>query len=318
MEDRSIMPAKAAEAGYFCFVDVDSKLHMRSLFSEQEIDADNRLVTYDERHDPQWLVGSLDRSVVSLCRYRYPDRDRTIFVSLTNEGEVGFIGRHEGFYERIPGAGMRAPGATRHGQMTKIRQIGARLYACGFGGQIYRRDAPGEWAPIDDGIRGPPTFENVLCLEDIDGPDERNIYVAGSLGGSGVVAAFDGARWRSVPTNRDLYAILIGTDATVWVAGKFGALLHGNSQDGFEDRSDPRFTAKVLSLAWFEGQLYLGTRSGLAVRDGDRVVPVETGLTPPLSDAHAIDAVDGVLWVFGYKSVARFDGARWKRYTPPR
>ena len=306
------MPAKAAEAGYFCFVDVDYDLHMRSLFSDHEIDADNRLVTYDEFDDPPWLVEPLDRAVVSLCRFRYPDRDRTIFVSLTDEGEVGFIGRQEGFYERIPGAGMRAPGATRHGLMARVRQIGTRLYACGFGGQVYRRDAPGAWVAIDDGVRRPPTFNDTLSLEDINGPHEHDMYVVGT---GGTVAVFDGVRWSlaNVPTQRDLRTILVEADTSVWLAGKQGALLCGNSRDGFQDRSDPRFTAEVLSLALFEGRLYLGTRDGIAVLDSNRVVPIETGLQPPLGDAHIIDAVDGVLWAFGYYGVARFDGTRWVR-----
>ena len=86
---------------------------------------------------------------------------------------------------------MRAPDATGHGKMAKIKQIGARLYACGFGGQIYRRDAPGTWIPIDDGVRGPPTFANTLSLEDIDGPNEKEIYVVGN---DGYAAWFDGRR----------------------------------------------------------------------------------------------------------------------------
>jgi hypothetical protein len=313
MSRRIIMPAKAADAGYFCFVEVDSDLHRQSLFAERELDADARLVTYDELHEPSWLVEPLDRSVVSLCRYRYPDRERSIFVSLTDEGYVGFIGREEGFYERIPGAGMREPDATGHGKMSRIKQIGAHLYACGFGGQIYRRDAPGTWIPIDDGVRGPPTLTNTLSLEDIDGPNEEEIYVVGN---DGYAAWFDGRRWRRLdtPGEDNLYALLPRPDGSVWIAGRRGRLLNGDCRAGLRDRSDPEFDAEVLSLAWFDNRLYLGTRRGLAVLDGQRISFVETGLERPIKDAHAVDAVDGALWVFGYEDIACFDGARWRHH----
>ena len=99
----------------------------------------------------------------------------------------------------------------------------------------------------------------------------------------------------------------------VWIAGRRGRLLNGDCRAGLRDRSDPEFDAEVLSLAWFDDRLYLGTRRGLAVFDGRRISLVETSLERPLKDAHAVDAVDGALWVFGYEGIACFDGVRWRR-----
>lgn len=47
------------------------------------------------------------------------------------------------------------------------------------------------------------------------------------------------------------------------------------------------------------------------------VVPCTTGLTPELQDAHVLEAKDGVLWSFGFKDLAWFDGKQWTRVDHP-
>lgn len=308
MNKRHICSAKAAERDYFCFVDVDDE--------EFDIDPfvpDQMLRTYDSQHAGTWHVEPLDRSIASICRYTYPDRDRSIFVSLTVEGEVGFIGKQEGFYERIPGAGLQADDADGYGYMRRIRQIGGDLFACGLSGQVYRRSRPNDWRHLDAGLLLPPSSSEVRMLEDVNGSAADDLY---AVGNDGLVFHFDGATWQRVkiPTDEWLHAIHVENTNKIWICGRNGTLLEGNAHDGFTDRSDVRDNDTFVSIAPFAGKLYLGRETGVSIYDGTSIQQISTGLRPELRDGHLVDAVDGVLWSFGYSDIARFDGVAWKRY----
>jgi hypothetical protein len=42
-----------------------------------------------------------------------------------------------------------------------------------------------------------------------------------------------------------------------------------------------------------------------------------SNLQPDLKDTHMPEAKDGILWSFGLKDLARFDGKRWTRVDHP-
>ena len=42
-----------------------------------------------------------------------------------------------------------------------------------------------------------------------------------------------------------------------------------------------------------------------------------TDLKPDLKDTHMLEAKDGILWSFGFKDLAWFDGSRWTRVDHP-
>ena len=307
MTERHIFSARAAERDYFCFTDVDREQWRIDPFVPEQI-----LKTFDGMHAPPWVAEPLDRCIVSICRYKYPDRDRSIFVSLSYEGDVGFIGKEEGYYEKIPGAGIDSDDA-EHGSMDRIRQIGQRLYAIGMNGQIYRREGPGNWIHIDEGILSPRKGEGPLLLEDINGASESSIFI---IGNRGFVRWFDGQEWTriEVPTEEWLYAIHVEDADNIWICGKNGTLLRGNERIGFSDVSRIQDNDEFLSIAGYQGKIYLGTQNGVSVYDGHRIEPVDMGLKPKLRNGHFVDAVDGVLWSFGYSDIARFDGTTWVRF----
>lgn len=308
MTSRSIYSAKAAEKDYFCLTDVESEGRRRDPYEPNHI-----LKTYDSQHVPVWIAEPVDLCVVSIARYKYQDRDRTIFVSLSSEGDVGFIGKEEGFYEKILGTGLGSDEAEGYGYMRKIRQIGEDLFACGHSGQIYRRFDPGTWQAIHDGVVLPTTSKEVLILEDINGFDAEHVFTVGQ---GGFVAFSDGKTWRriDVPTDEWLHAIHVESVDVVWICGRNGTLLRGNERLGFVDLSRIQDNDTFLSIAGFGGKLYLGRAAGVSIYDGFSIQEVTTGLSPELRDGHFVDAVDDVLWSFGYTDIARFDGARWLRY----
>jgi hypothetical protein len=255
-----------------------------------------------------WSESESHANIVSVTRYKYPERDRQILVALTAEGHVGFFGKEEGFYEKIPGAGLYADDAEGRGYMGAIRQIGDRLYACGRG-QLYLREAPARWERVEAVVKD-------VVYEDVNGPNEKSIYLVGQTG----VAHWNGTdRFEELatPSSSWLQRIYVQDEKTIWICGARGTLLLGNHVDGFRDVAPGSSSERLLSVARFEERLYLASHTGLHVLDGEHIRKVSTSLVPDLVDGHIVDVIDGVLWSVGYRDIARFDGRRWERVDLP-
>jgi len=241
--------------------------------------------------------------------------------------------------------------AYKNGFLYKLKYIEPHIYAVGSGGQIYSRTKDGLWHVLDIAILDKAQnddmtwmleyLHNPTLLNDpeinkkyldrifsnstklflfIAGVSEKALYFGGEQA-KGILYFWDGTRCSrlDLPTEKALREILIAPDGTVWICGREGLLLRGRDQR-FEVALDLGSQPRFASLAWFKDRLYLGSSSGpsaLFVYDGRGVVPVNTGLTPELEDAHTLEAVDDVLWVVGMKSLARFDGTTWERIPVP-
>ena len=284
----------------------------RSAWSADPFDPSCRIRYWVEGRATPWSDSPVSANIVSAARYRYPDRDRQIQVVLTPEGDVGFFGKEEGYYERIPGAGLHADDAVGWGYMNSIRQIGACLWACGQSGQVYRRAARDTWEHMDEGVLEASAAGRDGIFGDVNGPHELSVYIAGQRGA---------VYWRgkepfrqvAAPTSAWLNNILVEDEGALWICGDGGTLLRGNHHDGFTAVAAGDTRESFLSMAIFQERLYLASASGLWVLDGDRIEKVQTSLCPDLSNGHVLDAVDGALWFIGYRDIARFDGQRWER-----
>lgn len=309
MEDnkRIIVTASAAERDYFFIADTSAAAWQIDPFEPDQV-----YRIYDSQHPGLWHITPVNRCIVSICRYTYPDRDRTIFVTLSAEGEVGFVGKQEGFTEKIHEAGLHADDAKGYGYMRAIRQIGTDLFACGHSGQVYRRTSPGTWQHVDAGLLLPIESNDVLMLEDIRGTGPDRLFVAASNG----LHFSDGKGWHrlALPADEWLHAVLIEDADTVWACGRNGTLLKGNERQGFADLSRIEDNETFLSIARYGDRIYLGHDEGVSIFDGKKIDAVPVALKPKLRDGHLVEAVDGVLWSFGYSDIARFDGTSWKRY----
>ena len=264
-----------------------------------------------------WSHNDVPASIVSVTRYRYPDRDRTIQVALTAEGDVSFIGREENYWEKIEGAGLDSDDAKGWGLMNAIRQVGDTLFACGQGGQVYERESRDRWKHIDAGLLRPLPGGKSVIFEDVNGPHEEALYVVGQEGS----AYYRGKKGKfeelGLPTSAWLQKILVKDEKTVYLCGSGGALVVGNAVDGFKEVTPGETNEGLLSMALFEDRLYVASERAVYVVDGDRLHRVRTSLTPDLVDAHVLDAVPGALWSVGYQDVARFDGQGWERFDLP-
>lgn len=216
-------------------------------------------------------------------------------------------GRRE---EKIPGAGAE-PGEL--GYLHKITEIAGKLYACGVAGQVYRRD-PAGWVHFDEGVldpKGPPQALDLYC---IDGTDDNNIYAVGQRG---VAWHYDGNGWNreQLPTTKSLEWVRCVSPDKVCVCGD-GGLLFVGSHGRWKEYAVAPMKPHFWCVEDHEGTIYLAATDGLYRLAGDRIFPVDTGLTPA-PDGYRLHAVGGVLWSFGADQICFLDGKGWTSLKHP-
>ena len=286
----------------------------------------SRVITYDEQDEHIWSFHEEDQVVVAILRWTNRTDDQDCFVTLSEEGDLAYMDADD-HSEKIPGAGVWSEDAEKWGYMSALKQIGEHLYACGGAGQVYKRQGPDDWVHMDEGIlQSPDVSERLLPLA-IDGSNETDIYLAGSISASGLppfVFHWNDSVWRKLPLPESaerITNIYVESEQRIWMCGANGTLLLGNAQDGFRNLSSVEDNQLFLSLCKFQDKIYLGSNLGLFVYDpADPITGIRkvlTGLTPELQDANIVDSVDDVLWSIGPKDITRFDGAKWERIHHP-
>lgn len=188
------------------------------------------------------------------------------YAFLSAEGEVHHSARPTQYLEVIPGTGSDGANNRFYGYIYSLRQIGARLYACGAGGQIYVREARNNWSMMTDkllfdpraereAIRSAPdtndpgyvawllrSLENPasrnIFFNDMQGLSESAIYLCGEVGpGTKPVLCFwDGKTLEELKVplaEAALTGIYIENEESVWVCGREGVILHGSRNRGF-------------------------------------------------------------------------------------
>ncbi len=282
----------------------------------------------------EWVWNDYDWTVVSVCY----DPLRDLRCVLSREGEVNIYGpggEPDATFQ-IPEAGVFGKSAKGLGFVNRIRAIGGQLYVCGQSRQIWRSDFNGphltscKWTDLAGAIRQSPPAElpidpelldqwldehNAVDFVDVDGTGDADIYVVGDEAWH-----WEGRSWQQIclPNDLPLNAIKMVSPDMVFVAGR-GGLLVGNAIDGFSTATSVTTEENFTSIEWFEGKLYLASPAGLHVYDlkTRTIVRCRTRLAPELQDAHSLEARDGVLWSFGLKDIARFDGYAWVRIDHP-
>ena len=286
-------------------------------------------VHYHDRPERPWTKHDVEWWTVGLAMSRTAD-GALMYCALSQEGDVELIAHGQQTFEKIADAGVWSHGNKGYGYVSNLRQIGGHLYACGSGGQVYRRNGVDGWVHVDAGLLQDrealaADWVERLLLVAIDGAVEDDLYACGSQPGEtgyeGVLFHGNGATWTpvAVPRLKQLNAIYVESALRVWLCGIDGALLVGNHADGFEDWSDTAQGQLFHDLTMFEDTLYLASNKGLFAYDGRRrrVVRVKTGLTPEPKSLIMIDHADGVLWGVGGKDIVRFGGRRWTRIDHP-
>lgn len=286
-------------------------------------------VHYHDRPERPWIQHEVPWWTVGLAMSCATDGAQ-MHCALSQEGDVELIARGQQVFETIADAGVWSPGNKGYGYLSDLRQIGGHLYACGSGGQVYRRRGADDWIHEDEGLlqdRQALAAGSVgrILVTAIDGATEGDLYIAGSRPGKsgyeGVLFHGDGTAWESVAVSRlkQLNAIYVENAGRIWLCGQDGALIVGSHGGGFEDRSATTERQLFHDLTMFDDTLYLASNKGLHAYDGKRrrVVRVKTGLVPEPKYLATVDHADGVLWGIGPKDIVRFDGRHWSRVDHP-
>ncbi|WP_337267443.1 hypothetical protein [Oryzifoliimicrobium ureilyticus] len=303
----------------------------------------------------EWSYETFDISLSSMTLFKAPDKDYRVLYLLDENGvAINFDTK-----EREVILSDRSPlwKDYRLGYLQKIRQIGAHLYACGDGGQVYRREHDATWQFVDkafldgpDALLNPKselrllsrlmnqgenlTPENLArakqlreanasnLLWDFSGLSEDSIYFASE---KKQVYWFDGKTIHALPdkTDRGLISILAKSEDVVYAAGRDGTFLVGNHKSSFREidafRGLPGWP-NINGMALFQDRLYMSSFAdprGLLVLNGDQIEQVHCDLTPDIKDVSAVAAVTDALWVMGTKDLLRFDGSTWERIHFP-
>jgi hypothetical protein len=293
----------------------------------------SRMMLYQDQTKEKWFYHDLvGWRVQSVCFPPVaPNSVRKVYA-LSEQGDVECYSREGSVIEKIPDAGLGSS-LPNYGYVGRIRHIGEHFYVCGYRGQVYRREASG-WVHIDKQIlQKPPDISNIndpnellavftksmeetASLVDINGLDEKSIYVAGS---NGYMAFFDGASWKVLPkaTAAHLNCVLPLPDGTVWVAGSQGTLLKGNVQSGFSAVVRKSLDTDFYSLAMFKERLFIGAGDGIyeLVENGPQKLLISG--KHMLDGVTSVEAKDGVLWALASRKLVRYDSVTWEVFENP-
>jgi hypothetical protein len=253
-------------------------------------------------------------SVLQKGKWKYADFDDAVLsVACLQKNRMSFFMGRNG---RILIGGLGRPVTETVAKMIpetellRIRNIAEQIYVCGMAGQVYRRDANGDWLPIDQGIRG----KSSPHFEDIGGTGPNDLY---AIGDPGAVYHYDGSRWEKLdfPTNRPLAGVRCLSPDEVYVCGDNGSLFRGNST-GWSFIGDPEVEDNFWAVEQFQDKLYLSYDGGIMVHDGTLLEKVDFGIEGSV-DCHRLHANDGVLWSFGIDHLLKYDGQKWQEVVCP-
>lgn len=311
------MPEFSNAAG--CVIE-DDYVYLARRFDEFDPSVPFTRMSFYDGQDTRipWKAHDLNSRTVSVCVWRNGPVASRLYVALSDEGDVELIGpsNQPHVVEHITGAGMSHSGSRQQGSMTRIRQIGGSLYACGSGYLTFRRTAAG-WSEITGtGEELATVFQGYL---DLNGHGEESIFAVGPDSSStSCISFYNGMAWHKILQGHPdkLTSVIPSKSGAVYIAG-WNSLLRGTVGLGFRVVATKE-RLLVTDMAEFQGKLYLATSNGLyELGQDDKLSRVLSRLLPELSVVSRVDSTDSVLWAFGPKDIAVFDGASWVRIADP-
>jgi hypothetical protein len=290
---------------------------------------------YQNQTREKWFYHELPGwRVVSVAFQDPPPNTARSIYALGEQGDIEIYSRTGSIFEKIPDAGL----SHKHnffGHMSRIRFIDKNLYACGFGGQIYR-NRDGRWSHFDAGLLQKNLIPNDLQfsdpqallaklsetansardLADIDGFNEQDLYV---VGGDGLIGHHDGQSWRILdsPTAANLNAIHLSPDNDVWIVGSRGTVMKGSARCGFKVISANSMNADFYSITSFDGIIYIGASDGIYTLIGDTPGLLPISKQEDLFQVTCVESKGNALWALSPTKLLRFDGMDWQAIVHP-
>jgi hypothetical protein len=288
----------------------------------------------------KWVCVVVEATITGLALYRDRGWQKEGLAVLGQEGDLWLL--DDGFTREFVGG----PGESldyKRGFLTTLKVHGDELFVTGMDGQFYRRK-DGVWRHDDAGmLKMVPTYPRMrptdagktAWIEDVVTPDGRTFYACGtvSLWRPALFWRTGDEPWRWIGLNEageqfdfmQLVCMLAEPDGSIWIATDNGILLKGDGRNGFRVATDvARYGTghvdTLSELVKYGESIYAAGAQVYRLVDG-RHWDVMTG--PPSKSIYqsesgetfipggVLQAVDGILWVFGVRSVSRFDGTQW-------
>lgn len=237
---------------------------------------------------------------------------------------VGFYQKGGDQYDEI----LPPPPSPGGGVMGQLRVIDGIFYAAGTRGCIYKRVGKNNWVALNGGMNVKGASQHKA--EGASWPEALRLAGAQSstntingkggkifcAGDGGEVFFLDREEWVRVKSNTTavLTDIQIASGGDTYVCGWKGALLVGNEK-GFKSIAtgiDDYFK----TMAFFNGQLYIGGAKGIYRLEGGSVRPVHANQVTSFNCVE-LDSYDGELLVVSDRWFLLFDGAQWRRVENP-
>lgn len=237
---------------------------------------------------------------------------------------VGFFQKGGDQYDET----LPPPPTEGGGVMSQLRLIDGKLYAAGTVGCIFRRNGKNSWELLDKGLNSQHAADHreegaswSEALRKTNGQTRTNAINgrAGkifSAGQRGEVFFLKKDRWTRVEshTNATLRDIAVNDAGTFYICGRNGTLIVGDEHGFSPIRTS--IDDYFKSMAFFNGELYIGGSQGLYKLSGDYVQPVRTNQSAPFNCVE-LDAYDGELLVVSDRWFLVFDGTTWRRIDDP-
>lgn len=314
----SFLKCRVIEKNYFFIASKPDGLDEETEFT--------RLFFYDELEPiskwNRWDLPGFELADICVVREAIPGA--RYYAALSKEGLVAYNGAGKQWQEKVGEAGVKSRDVTPvYGYLNALKEIAGELYACGGGGQIYRR-RENKWSDIAGHLRqGSPELQSALPLNqvelpedfsDIDGYSDDDVYVAGMNG----IYHFDGEKWGKclAPTDEILTGILCAEGGWVWACGFNGTVLRGNKERGFEDVSHYDDNMILTSIAISDGKLYFSSKDGMywlsSGAQGQKLSKLEE-----VSDCENLSSLGSVIIAVGAKEVMVYSEDMWINLVHP-
>jgi hypothetical protein len=196
-----------------------------------------------------------------------------------------------------------------------MRTIGDRVFVCGMGRQVYRRDPDATWHRHDNGCLLPLGQFAVVGFNAIAGWSADELV---AVGYGGEIWRCQRGAWRKIPspTNVVLTAVCCPQPDVAFACGQQGVLLRddGDRWDGIDHHGTED---DLWGMTWHQGRLWVCSSTNLyRLDDRGRLERMTPGSIPDPTFLH-LDSAGDALWTFGPNHVLHTaDGKTWTDLLP--
>ncbi|MBA9034726.1 hypothetical protein ACU8MP_35070 (plasmid) [Rhizobium leguminosarum] len=317
-------------------------------------DPQSIILMYNKDHEMLWGFAELPRTIKSITSITDPIDGKPVFVPMSNEGDVYFlIGDIP--VEKIAGAGVLSDDSDGYGALSRIANDNGKLYACGYGSQLYERRREDDWRRLCDldqpevedcaffgmAIRqgyGPVALCGQKRVQYNNPTAEQKVQIdrARARGDAeGADALLERFRTVRVPPSTALYLRTsvwseVVTDARgglndcivmpggeVVAVGDHGFIVRATGPSAAEDLSSIGLSDDLYTICLWHANVAILGAGGIHVFDKAFAYQRTIQLPPELSTPNRMDVVGGDIVLFDYSGVAVHENDKWKRIPIP-